>query len=361
MKILLLNSIGRNKFGGGEKWVISAAKGLQDAGHTVYLGCRSNSMLESRARERGIAVRNFNVLSDFSPYNIIKLTQLLKTENIDVVLSKNREFGIAGIAGYFANTPLVVARHGLPLRRKISKHKFLLNKFADGIIVNAASTKEMYVENGWFPEDFVKIIYNGIDLNTSCDPMPFETMYPGKKIIVSTGRLSAQKGFSYLIDAAAILKQKRDDVMIIVLGEGKLRESLMQRARTSGVDKMIQFPGFVKAVGPYLKGCDLFTLPSLYEGLSNAAIEAMAFGKPAILSDVNGAREIVTDGVNGVIVPPRDADSLANAMHDLLSDEEKRVTYGKKASSYVQEVFSIDKMVRKLEAYFEKKLKAKNH
>ncbi len=261
MKIFLLNSIGRNKFGGGEKWGISAAKGLQDAGHTVYLGCRSNSILATRARECGISVRYFNVLSDFSPYNILKLTHFFKKEKIDVVLSKNREFGVAGTAGYLADTPLVVARHGLPLRRKISKHKFLLKIFADGIIVNAASTKELYVKNKWFPEEFITVIYNGVDLDTTCDPMPFETMYPGKKIIVSVGRLSAQKGFSYLIDAAAILKHKRDDFIIIVLGDGKLRESLMQRAKSVGVDKMIQFSGFVKSVGPYLKGCDIFTLP----------------------------------------------------------------------------------------------------
>ncbi len=337
--------------------MLSAAKGLQERGHTVYLGCRSRSVLQVRAEERGIPVRSFNIISNISVYNIIKLALFLRNAKIDIVVSKNRDFAVAGIAAYFAGTPVVIARHGLPLRRKISKHKFLLNKFADGIIVNAQSTKDMYVEKGWFPEDFVAVIYNGVDLDITCDSISFETMYPGKKIIVSAGRLSQQKGFSYLIDAAAILKNKRDDFLIIVLGEGKLRESLLQRARSAGVEKFIQFPGFVKSVGPYIKGCDLFVLPSLYEGLSNAAIEAMAYGKPAILSDVNGSREIVTPGVNGIIVPPRDSNTLANGMNELLSDQTLRALYGKNAREHVSERFSIERMMKKLEEYFGEKLK----
>ncbi len=87
----------------------------------------------------------------------------------------------------------------------------------------------------------------------------------------------------------------------------------------------------------------------------------MAFGRPAILTDVNGSREIVTNEVNGIIVPPRDANSLANAINELLSDEEKRITFGKNAWSYVQDVFSIDIMVHKLEAYIENNVRAKRH
>ncbi len=357
MKILLIHAIGKSKFGGGEKWVLSAAKGLQERGHMVFLGCRPGSVLQARAEERGIPVRRFNIVSNLSIYNIIKLALFLRNEKIDVVVSKNRDFTVTGIAAYFAGTPVVIARHGLPLRRNITKHRYILNKFAGGIIVNAQSTKDMYIGNGWFPEDFITVIYNGIDVDITCDPMPFETMYPGKKIIVSAGRLSQQKGFNYLIDAAAILKEQRNDFLIIILGKGELRESLIQRARSAKVENYIQFPGFVKSVGPYFRGCDFFVLPSLYEGLSNAAVEAMAFGKPAILSDVNGSREIVASGENGIIVPPRDARTLANSMNKLLSDDNLRIKYGNKAREHVLKRFSMEGMVRKLEEFLNEKLK----
>jgi len=357
MKIFFVHAIGKSKFGGGEKWVLSAAKGLQDRGHSVYLGCRPRSVLQARAEERGIPVRPLNIISNISPYNIMKLALFLRNENIDVVLSKNRDFMVAGLAAYFAGTPAVIARHGLPMRRHIFKHKLLLNRFADGIIVNAKSTKDLYVKKGWFSEDFITVIYNGIDLDVTCDPMPFEKMYPGKKIILSIGRLSHQKGFTYLVDAAAMLKNERDDFLIIVLGEGKLRESLLHRARSAGVENLIQFPGFVKSVGPYIRGCDFFVLPSLYEGLSNAALEAMACGKPAILSNIPGTEEIITSGVNGMLVPPGDPAALAKGMSELLSDENKRSQYGKLSCRHVREYFTIEGMVKNLEQYFERALR----
>ncbi len=357
MKILFVHAIGKSAFGGGEKWVLSALKGLQRAGHTVYLGCRPGSILQMRAESAGIPVRRFNIISDVSIYNSLKIARFLRTADIDVVLSKNRDFGVTGLAARIAGTPVVVARHGLPLRHSIMKHRYLLNKFAHGIIVNARSTKDLYVENGWFPEDFITVIYNGVEIDAASDPVSFEEMYPGKKVVVSAGRLSKQKGYSYLIEAAAILKKKRSDFVVLILGEGKLRESLSQQARDSGVSSVIQFPGFVRNVGPYLKGCDFFVLPSLFEGLSNAAIEAMACGKPAVLTDVSGSKEIVTDGENGLIVPPRDPVSLADAMNELLSDEAKLKTYGQNAERHARKNFSIETMVKDLEEYFEQKLK----
>lgn len=357
MKIFFVHAIGKSKFGGGEKWVLSAAKGLQERGHTVYLGCRPRSVLQARAEERGIPVRPLNIISNISPYNIMKLALFLRNESIDVVLSKNRDFMVAGLAAYFAGTPVVIARHGLPLRRNIIKNKFLLSRFAHGIIVNAKSTKDLYIKKGWFSENFITVIYNGIDLDITCDPMPFETMYPGKKIILSIGRLSHQKGFTYLVDAAAMLKNERDDFLIIVLGEGKLRESLLHRTRSVGVEKVIQFPGFVKSVGPYIRGCDFFVLPSLYEGLSNAALEAMACGKPAILSQIPGTDEILTPGVNGIIVPPGDPAALSKSMSELLTDENKRLRYGELACRHVRGKFTVEGMVNNLEQYFERALR----
>jgi len=356
MNILFIHAIAKSKFGGGEKWVLTAAKGLQDRGHRVFLGCRLRSVLSERAKEISIPVEPFNIISDVSIYNIIKITRFLCREKIDVIVSKNRDFGVGGTAGWLAGTPVVLVRHGLPLRKNIAKHRFLINRLADGIIVNASMTKEMYVRNNWFDSKFIHVIYNGIEPEHDCDQMPFETMYPGKKIILSVGRLEKQKGFSYLIGASKILKEQRTDFLIVVLGEGKLRETLKKQAETLGVGDCIQLPGFVKNVGPYMKGCDVFVLPSLFEGLSNAAIEAMSFGKPAVLSDVNGSREIVTPGENGFIVPPKDEVALAQAILDLLDDERRRTVFGNCARVHVYERFSIEGMVNKLEKLFREML-----
>lgn len=356
MNILFIHAIGRTKFGGGEKWVLTAAKGLQERGHTVFLGCRPRSVLGDRAAEMGVPVEHFNIISDVSPYNIMKITQFLRREKIDVIVSKNRDFGVAGTAGWLAGTPVVLVRHGLPLRKNIVKHRFLINNLADGIIVNAAMTKELYVDKNWFDKNFTHVIYNGIEPEHDCDPISFDTMHPGKLIILSVGRLVKQKGFQYLISAAKILKEQRDDFLIVILGEGKMRETLKIQAEELGVSDCIQLPGFVRNVGPYMKGCDIFVLPSLYEGLSNAAIEAMSYAKPAVLSEINGSREIVTPGENGYIVPPKDDTALARALLDLLDSEERRAVFGNCARVHVNERFSIEGMVDKLEKLFQEKL-----
>lgn len=360
MRILFVHAIGKNKFGGGEKWVLTAAQGLQGRGHTVYLGCRPRSVLAARAEESGIEVCQFNILSDLSLFNMIKMSRFLKREKIDVVVSKNRDFFVSAIAARMARTPAVIARHGLPLRKNILKHVYVLNKFAHGIIVNAQATKNLYVRKKWFPPDFIRVIYNGVEVNTGCEAMPFSTMYPEKKIVLSIGRLSMQKGYTYLIDATAQLRKKRDDFTVIVLGEGKLRKSLVEQARAMGVSKAIQFPGFVRNVCPYLKGCDLFVLPSLYEGLSNAALEAMMFCKPVILTDVNGSREIVEHGKSGMIVPAKNPTALAVAMDTLLSDDSLRKQYGNESLRFVRQHFTQDAMVDNLERFLHETLRSIN-
>jgi glycosyltransferase involved in cell wall biosynthesis len=359
MKILFIHAIGKTKFGGGEKWVLTAAKGLRNKGHEAILGCRPRSVLSERAKELGIPVVHFNIVSDVSVYNVMKISQFLRREKIDVLVSKNRDFGVAGTAGWLAGTPVVLVRHGLPLRKNILKHRFLINKLADGIIVNANMTKELYVAKNWFDNNFIHVIYNGIGSDHECDPIPFGTMYPGKKIVLSVGRLVKQKGYSYLVRAAKLLRERRDDFLIMVLGEGNMRETLKNQADELGVSDCIQLPGFVKNVGPYMKGCDIFVLPSLYEGLSNAAIEAMSFGKPAVLSEVNGSREIVTPGENGYIVPLKDDTALAGAIFDLLDNDERRKVFGNCARVHVHERFGVGNMIHKLERLFQEKLQGK--
>jgi len=176
--------------------------------------------------------------------------------------------------------PIVLVRHGLPLRSSVRKHAFLLNKLAHGVITNTRSIKDLYELKGWVKKDFTRVIYNGTFAGNNVPSYNYSARFPGKKIILTVGRLAVQKGYFYLIDAIALLRQINDNFMVVVLGEGKLHDRLINYARKKGVSDKIHFEGFVENVVPYLKSCDMFVLPSLYEGMSNAAMEAMAYGKP---------------------------------------------------------------------------------
>ena len=248
----------------------------------------------------------------------------------------------------------------MPLRSSYRKHSFLLRRLADGIITNTISIKELYELNGWVDRDFTRVIYNGAVAENNLPAYNYAERFPGKRIILSVGRLALQKGYHYLINAVSLLVEERDDLMFVILGEGKLYGKLFAYARKKGVSHLIHFEGFVENVAPYLKGCDIFVLPSLYEGMPNAAMEAMAHGKPVILTNVNGAGELIPDREKGILIPPRDPRAIATAVKELLDCAELREKLGFRAREHVLDKFPVSAMISGIESYIKEKLSQKS-
>jgi glycosyltransferase involved in cell wall biosynthesis len=359
MRILFVHSIGKLKFGGGEKWLITAAAGLRDNGHTVFIGGRPGSRLLKAAERNGLETVAFNILSDISIYHVFRIASFLKAHKIDVIITKGRDLAIAGVAARLGGNQVVLVRHGLPLRSSVKKHSFLLNKLAHGVITNTRSIKDLYELNGWVKKDFTRVIYNGTFAGNNVDSFNYSAKFPGKKIILSVGRLAMQKGYLYLIDAIALLSRDHDNFMFVVLGEGKLHNKLIAHAKKRGVSDKIHFEGFVDNVVPYLKGCDIFVLPSLYEGMSNAAMEAMAYGKPVILTNVNGAMELIPDDRKGILIPACDPVAIANAVKRLMSDPELCSRLGEEAKNHITANFPVSNMITSIQSYIDEMILAK--
>jgi glycosyltransferase involved in cell wall biosynthesis len=117
----------------------------------------------------------------------------------------------------------------------------------------------------------------------------------------------------------------------------------------------------VPDIYPYLKGCTLFVLASLYEGMPNVVMEAMAMRKPVVATDVNGARELVIDGKRGLIVPPKDPQALAEAIASVIDRPETLENFGREGLERVSRSFTMQTMVENLEAYLLQKLTEKDH
>lgn len=360
MRILFVHSIGKRKFGGGEKWLVTAASGLRDNGHSVFVGGRSGSRLLRAASKKNLETVEFNIFSDISVYHVFRIAAFLRRNSIDAVITRGRDLAVAGMAARLGGNPLVLVRHGLPLRSSYRKHSFLLRRLADGIITNTISIKELYELNGWVDRDFTRVIYNGAVAENNLPAYNYAERFPGKRIILSVGRLALQKGYHYLINAVSLLVEERDDLMFVILGEGKLYGKLLAYARKKGVSHLIHFEGFVENVAPYLKGCDIFVLPSLYEGMPNAAMEAMAHGKPVILTNVNGAGELIPDREKGILIPPRDPRAIATAVKELLDCAELREKLGFRAREHVLDKFPVSAMISGIESYIKEKLSQKS-
>lgn len=359
MNILFVHSIGKKKFGGGERWLIAVANGLKSRGHRVIVVGSPGSRLLDAAMKSGLESEGMNIYSDISLYHAFKLSGIIRKQKIDVVISRDRDIAVAGLAAGMGGNPLVIVRYGSPLRRSFRKHAFLLGRFADGVITNTHSIKEEFESRKITEKGFVRVIYNGLFMRDDKHKYDFSARFPGKKIILSVGRLTVHKGYMYLIDAVEMLGSKFDDLMFVLLGEGKHHGKLAAYARRKGVDSLVQFEGYVDNVIPYLRGCDIFVLPSLYEGMPNAAMEAMAYGKPVILTEVNGARELIPDENKGILIPAHDAAAIAGTVERLLGDSELCLRMGKEAAGFINNNFTESAMIDNIESYIFEKLAEK--
>jgi glycosyltransferase involved in cell wall biosynthesis len=363
MNILFINSISRNKFGGGEKWMVNAAKGLADRGHSVVLASKRNSRLLKYASERGVRTKIMNIGGDFSPLTTLKIAWWMKQNQTDVLICNlNKDVRVAGLAARIIGRPVVLARHGMLLCSRKWKHKMTLTRLTDGIITNSKTIKAAYANYGWFNKNFVKVIYNGLKIPEDVIPFDFASHYPGRKIIYSAGRLSKQKGFGYLIEAASYLRNKRNDLLFVVSGEGKLEIEMKSKVKDFGVEDSFVFLGFTPDIYPYLKGCDLFVLTSLFEGMPNVVMEAMAMQKPVIATDVNGVRELMgADAISpvcdtGMIIPSKDPQAIAAAIEEIIDTPHALEAYGRSGRQRVETHFTVPIMIDNLEEHLQQKL-----
>ncbi len=143
---------------------------------------------------------------------------------------------------------------------------------------------------------------------------------PGRPLLVACGRLKALKGFDYLLDALVEVR-KTFPANLLIIGEGEERSSLEMKIKRLRLGDSVRLLGFQENPFKYMAAADLFVLSSLYEGFGNVIVEAMACGVPVVATDCPyGPREIIEDGVNGILVPPADVSGLAAGILRVLGD-----------------------------------------
>ena len=179
------------------------------------------------------------------------------------------------------------------------------------------------------PPERVRVIRNAARLRAFADPdaamrSQLQALAGGAgPIILAAGRLSPEKGFHVLVEAAAAILGEHAAARIVVFGDGPERPTLERRVAAAGVGDRLRFPGFRDDLDGLLPWADVVVLPSLTEGLSNVALEAAAAGVPVVATAVGGTPEVVVNGQTGFLVPPSDPVSLAARTGDLLRHAER--------------------------------------
>lgn len=163
------------------------------------------------------------------------------------------------------------------------------------------------------------------------------------QVMILVGTLKEQKGHCYLVQAAAPLIAQNNHLHILFAGDGPLREALELQVKQLGLERNIHFLGNRKDIPDLLAASDFFVLPSLWEGLPMALIEAMASGLPVLATCVSGSQQVVAPGETGLLVPPGDIAQLQQALTEMIANPESAKRMGQAGSAHVEALFGAGK------------------
>lgn len=230
-----------------------------------------------------------------------------------------------------------------------------------GYVSNSQAAIDFLAAHGYDRRKFW-LIHNGIDIKpfygrSEAEKEAIRQEYDlplDRLIITCVANLRSPKGHEYLIQALSELKNEGPDFLTLLVGDGLLHGKLEELVRELGLEKQVRFLGSKdrEEIPKILAITDIFVLPSLWEGLPTAIIEAMAAGCPVVATAVAGTPEVVVDCETGFLVNSRDPEALGQKMAKLLKDSQLRQEMGQAGMKRIEEHFRLEKMVRGYEALY---------
>ena len=219
-----------------------------------------------------------------------------------------------------SNKRLIISDRSDPAREPAGRFRRIIRTlsycFTDAIVFQTTDAKN------YFPSFIQKkgcIIPNPVS-----NSLPAANIDDAEKIVIAAGRFDPQKNFPLLIRSFARLNRDYPDYKLHIYGKGYLENELKKLVLDLGLSESVEFPGFVSDIASRMSKASLYVSSSDYEGISNSMLEAMAIGIPTICTDcpVGGAREMIKNGENGLLVSVRDEEELYLAMKKVLSDKD---------------------------------------
>jgi len=366
-KILFLNTC--PVWGGGEKWTFITAKILnEDPEFDVYIATGSNTKLFQKSEEAGIKTKEVKIRSGITvlnPLKVFRFKKFLKQKNIDILfLNMSQDLKFGGIAGKLAGLDRIIYRRGsaIPIKDRFY-NKYLLTQCVTDIIANSKATKETILKNTvhWLNEDKIKLIYNGINLDKIDkaleNPIDIKKEFgiaDDKIIIGNIGRLSYQKGHEFLIEALELLKQERNDFVVLIIGAGEREKELKNLVKEKELDSYVIFTGFRDDIYNILPSLDFLVHTARWEGFGFVIAEAMAAGLPVVSTDVSNISEIIDHGKSGYLSKKEDVLDIANKIIKMMKEHNKD-KMGKRGRRIIEMRFTLDLMIKKISKFLEGK------
>ena len=329
--------------GGAEKNLFRLAAALKARGWTVEVACLSGrGEVGNWFAAEGIRVRYADMDFKASPAAFLRLVRIIRRARPDVLHTFLFHANVAGrLATIFARVPVVVSSIRVAERRRKSHLYFdrLTQPLVDAEICVSQGVRDFTRERARVREGKLVVIANPVDAPQPARPRAETRAALGARdddvVILSVGRLDVQKGYRYLVEAAASLFASRRNLLFALAGEGMDRAAIEGSIGAASIGDRFKLLGWRADVADLYAAADVFVLPSLWEGMANALLEAMAAGLACVATDVEGSREVIEQGRTGLLVPPAHAQALAAAIASLADDRDARARIGAAAKAEV--------------------------
>jgi len=347
-------------------FALTQALALQRIGHEILLMADPGSPPARKALELGL---NLNEKDYFSSLNVvasmINLNKIVKKFRPEVIMAHRGESHLLGaLAGRINGVPVVRFRGDVRSPRRDVFSKLLNEKFTGGIAVSTEKLKEIYTNSYNLNGIPVDVIYPGLDLArfavkaSKSDLKKKFGISPDEIAIGIVGRLSPVKGHRFFLEAVSKVVTKFPGVNIVVAGEEAQikREHILRSAESLGIDKIIM-PGIVPNVEELISAFDIGVVSSTgSEMICRVLLEYYAAGIAAVGTRVNQIEEIIGISGAGLLVPPGDPISMADAIKRFMVDEKLRKIHGERARKWVEMKGSIESLGRATEILLERVL-----
>jgi len=303
--------------------------------------------------------------------SLIKLWVLMRRVRFDIVETFTLDCNLLAIPiAWLARIPVRIATHhgqieGMSIWMRYFHGLFVNIGLATKLVAVSEGVRRLAIDVEHITADRITVIQNGVDqtrlrehrhvvlvclqneLNLNVDAC----------LVLTVGRLTVQKGHQYLLDAVPAVLDQFPNTVFAIAGDGYLRTSLGEKISRLGLDKSVLLLGNRLDIPQLLSAADVFVLPSLSEGLPLALLEAMRAGLPVVATSVEGVDEIIEDGNNGYLVPPKDVVALASALIHILGEGEAVwQRFGKRGKRLVENEYTIDRACQQYEQLFLEKL-----
>jgi len=315
--------------------------------------------------------RNLNPVFDFLA--LVHLCLVVKRGKYDIVHTHSAKAGILGrVAAKLCGVKQIVHTiHGLPFHRYenfLRRHLYvflekIVSRFTNKIITVCDDMIRQCEEVKIAESKNFQTIYSGLDINTFREDRSEKVAALKKKlnipddafVIGKIGRLFHLKGHKYLLEAAGIIVRKVPQAVFLLVGGGILERELRQQAVRLGIEKNILFTGLISTsdIPVFLKLMDMVVHVSLREGLPRVIPQAYLSRRPVVAFDIDGARDIIQDGVNGFLVEPENVPLLVNRILQLINGPILRENFCREGEKFALEHFSKEQMVFKIMELYE--------